>query len=401
MMAGISASLLILAPNIALLLRNFSGFLISYNLWILSVLPAVGLLHRRGKGILKLSDSLIASTSLLLIYTMMGLAIGFDFKQALSPVFLLSYIPLIAIQDLGAETLRAASISFMKRESMKYAVGTMAGFLYQGSVLSTLSLLQSSYNLPARALDLIIYSALLTTILILSGPISTFLFRFVQDLYWGIFPLTASRASLGPAWYGFDSLILFFFLIYFSSLNCTLRGSRLTLFSSRLKRIVKQLIPISSFLIIAILFLSMISLRLQPFVIVSESMKPQFEVGDIVIVSLSHRSPELGEIVLYRGSNGELIAHRVVAISKEGLVTKGDALPTADPDPVKIEQIIGTVRWKIPWIGWITIILRNGASYIYNVAGSLEGRSIFMLLITSAAILILKKGLNGRGAIRK
>ncbi|MEM0112497.1 MAG: signal peptidase I, partial [Fervidicoccaceae archaeon] len=116
----------------------------------------------------------------------------------------------------------------------------------------------------------------------------------------------------------------------------------------------------------------MISLRLQPFVIVSESMKPQFEVGDIVIVSLSHRSPELGEIVLYRGSNGELIAHRVVAISKEGLVTRGDALPTADPDPVKIEQIIGTVRWKIPWIGWITIILRNGASYIYNVAGSLE-----------------------------
>ncbi|MEM0112498.1 MAG: hypothetical protein QXS56_02705 [Fervidicoccaceae archaeon] len=221
MMAGISASLLILAPNIALLLRNFSGFLISYNLWILSVLPAVGLLHRRGKGILKLSDSLIASTSLLLIYTMMGLAIGFDFKQALSPVFLLSYIPLIAIQDLGAETLRAASISFMKRESMKYAVGTMAGFLYQGSVLSTLFLLQSSYNLPARALDLIIYSALLTTILILSGPISTFLFRFVQDLILGdLSPNCFSRFSgTCLVWLRFPHSVLLSHLFLISQLH--------------------------------------------------------------------------------------------------------------------------------------------------------------------------------------
>ena len=63
---------------------------------------------------------------------------------------------------------------------------------------------------------------------------------------------------------------------------------------------------------------------------------------------------------LWSGAPLEPIVHRVIGkynISDTWyFLTKGDANPSADPQPVPESRIIGVVVGRIPYIGWVKII---------------------------------------------
>lgn len=83
-------------------------------------------------------------------------------------------------------------------------------------------------------------------------------------------------------------------------------------------------------------------------VVVSDSMRPTLEKGDLVLIQTISKKPEEGDVILFSGfieldqERRETVIHRVYKVNKDGSVlTKGDAMPRVDPWVVPPEKIIG------------------------------------------------------------
>jgi signal peptidase len=93
----------------------------------------------------------------------------------------------------------------------------------------------------------------------------------------------------------------------------------------------------------------------------SESMTPNIDMGDVVIIDKGY--DDLSQIkegeVLAFNHDGRVIVHRIVKIynanSKYSFQTQGDSNALKDSWIVAEDDIVGVVRWRIPYIGWPTI----------------------------------------------
>jgi signal peptidase len=100
--------------------------------------------------------------------------------------------------------------------------------------------------------------------------------------------------------------------------------------------------------------------RLQARVVLTGSMVPAINSGDIVILDpLKTMVPKLNDIVTYTGRrfDGTAVAsftHRIVGGDLQtGFIVKGDANRAPDVQRVKRADIIGKVVFKIPFLGRI------------------------------------------------
>lgn len=98
-----------------------------------------------------------------------------------------------------------------------------------------------------------------------------------------------------------------------------------------------------------------------PLTVLSESMKPTYTLGDLVVIKPKDAQEiRLGDVITYQVSSGqsELVTHRVIAknSSTDGTVsfiTQGDANKVPDATAIKDVQIHGTVWYRIPMLGWV------------------------------------------------
>ena len=93
-------------------------------------------------------------------------------------------------------------------------------------------------------------------------------------------------------------------------------------------------------------------------VVLSGSMSPVFEAGDVVIVAANKKPAyNKGDVITFKDPEDgkRVITHRVVEVLKEGKQfsyrTKGDANNVADQKPVPASNIIGQQKWRIPYFG--------------------------------------------------
>lgn len=113
-------------------------------------------------------------------------------------------------------------------------------------------------------------------------------------------------------------------------------------------------------------------LRVQhPFLyVVSESMRPTLEVGDLIVVEgvgeLAIRTGRDGDVIAFyqpghHGDPDHIIIHRAVGRTIIGGVwhftTKGDNNPFPDPWKVSPEDIVGRYVLRIPYLGYLFILL--------------------------------------------
>jgi signal peptidase len=118
-------------------------------------------------------------------------------------------------------------------------------------------------------------------------------------------------------------------------------------------------------LLLAVILLNMGFLGFRSMVVISGSMSPTFNVGDIVITrSVPPEELAVGDVIRYR-RNQVNIVHRVLEIEKNNgeivLTTKGDANNTIDrprPEPI---DVIGRSVMRVPKLGWLTIALSQRA----------------------------------------
>lgn len=131
--------------------------------------------------------------------------------------------------------------------------------------------------------------------------------------------------------------------------------------------------------------------------VISESMDPHMKKGDLVIYESPERTPiityeegenlnyhsfiEYGNVIIYNknGDSNDRIIHRAMYWVNEGdpmwkggppapypgYITKGDhnrvidqATSISQYKPIKEEWIVGVSLWRIPWLGYPTMILK-------------------------------------------
>lgn len=100
-----------------------------------------------------------------------------------------------------------------------------------------------------------------------------------------------------------------------------------------------------------------------PSVIVSGSMIPVIQVGDVIIIKkVPAAEVQTGDIIQFKTEKIR-VAHRVIDIKNQQnqklLITKGDNNRSADTDPVLPEQVVGRVIAIIPKVGWPSMILHS------------------------------------------
>ncbi len=121
----------------------------------------------------------------------------------------------------------------------------------------------------------------------------------------------------------------------------------------------------------------------------SGSMEPVLHVGDVILMEPADpHDIQVGDVIIfYKPGTNQLIVHRVVRKTQQGLYTRGDANPGIDPwSPVPYDAVVG--KWtglKIPsWlgIGYLSLFL-SGEIYppygLLLLIGLVIANVVFML----------------------
>jgi signal peptidase I len=77
-------------------------------------------------------------------------------------------------------------------------------------------------------------------------------------------------------------------------------------------------------------------------VVMSNSMVPEFQRGDMILEQSIDKTPQLGDIITFNTENRYAESHRVVGITSQGYIkTKGDNSPIADDYQTTQKDVIG------------------------------------------------------------
>jgi len=119
-------------------------------------------------------------------------------------------------------------------------------------------------------------------------------------------------------------------------------------------------------------------------VVLSGSMEPAFQRGDLLFLYMSSAPIRVGEIVVFKLEGRDIpIVHRVLKVherhdGKVELLTKGDNNPVDDrglyPSGqlwLNREHIIGRAKGFLPYVGMVTIIMNDYPYLKYLLIGIL------------------------------
>ncbi|XP_050271896.1 uncharacterized protein LOC126715364 isoform X1 [Quercus robur] len=127
-------------------------------------------------------------------------------------------------------------------------------------------------------------------------------------------------------------------------------------------------------------------------VVLSESMEPGFQRGDILFLHMSKDPLRAGEIVVFNVDGHDIpIVHRVIKVHERQdtgevyILTKGDNNPKDDrvlyaqgQRWVQRHHVMGRAVGFLPYVGWMTIIMTEKPIIKYIIIGALG-----LLVITS------------------
>lgn len=127
-------------------------------------------------------------------------------------------------------------------------------------------------------------------------------------------------------------------------------------------------------------------------VVISDSMNPTLEKGDLVLVQKIIVEPKVGDIITFKVPEIELpITHRIASISGNEIRVKGDANPNEDSWRITNKNIIG----KIVFISEKPAIIRGVGKY-FLLDASQVGKTYGLEF---NAISNLMQGIKFSGAI--
>lgn len=103
-------------------------------------------------------------------------------------------------------------------------------------------------------------------------------------------------------------------------------------------------------------------LPIAPSAVVTGSMEPDIEPGDLVVIDKTAcASLAVGDVIQFK-RDGVAVLHRIAEITQSEdeqivFITKGDANNAPDSQPVSTDDVIGRYLFRIPKVGYIPIWL--------------------------------------------
>ena len=154
------------------------------------------------------------------------------------------------------------------------------------------------------------------------------------------------------------------------------------------------------FILLAVALAGVRLLGYTPYAVLSPSMTPNYQVGDLVYVDKTE--PDQigdGDVITFVANEDLLVVtHRVVEADRENrwFVTKGDANDTQDSAPVLYENVLGSVRFSLPKLGYVSMYLSTQTGKYVGIA---TGAGLLLLLLLPELIRPekSKNGRNGGG----
>ena len=314
--------------------------------------------HKRDVLLLMIVSSLLY----LVIYYLSGLY--FEFGSTLiklSLETLLRYILPIAATILLSEYVRAVLLGQQNRlvTLIIYFVGVISEVLIAGGVVG----IDSSYEL-ADFIGITLLPAITANLLYnytskRYGMLPNLVYRIILTLYYYLIPFVPNAPPILTA---FALLLLPLLVLTFIDAMYEKKVKRAKERRSRLSFVF----PV---VVIAILsaFTMLVScqFRYGILVIASPSMADEINVGDAVVFEDFEDYGEVKEndIIVFTKDGKTRYVHRVIAVNtingQKQYTTKGDANENPEPGFVTDGQIVGVVHFKVLYIGYPSLWLRE------------------------------------------
>lgn len=152
-----------------------------------------------------------------------------------------------------------------------------------------------------------------------------------------------------------------------------------------MKRITSILIDIIfySFLAILVAGLILFALGIKPYITMSGSMEPEIHTGSVCFVDTkaTYTEIQVGEVIAFEASTGGLVTHRVIAITNEGMETKGDSNDVTDGVSTTPANFRGKTLFSIPYVGYVIKALQKP---LYIAIGCIVLLGIFLFYVVDA-----------------
>lgn len=151
--------------------------------------------------------------------------------------------------------------------------------------------------------------------------------------------------------------------------------------------------------LLAVAFVGVRVVGLQPFTVLSGSMEPTYHTGSLIYVkSVEPQDVRVGDPITFVLNEDLVVAtHRVIEIDAENerFYTKGDANESADGSPVHFNNLIGVPVFTIPLLGYVANFVTNPPGMYIALAG------VAVLLLLTFVPDLIKKVDSGRDTSAK
>jgi signal peptidase len=109
------------------------------------------------------------------------------------------------------------------------------------------------------------------------------------------------------------------------------------------------------------------------------SMEPAIPVGSVVVIKpVDPETLKIGDIICFTLTEPTSITHRIINITDQGFITKGDANEDPDQWIVKKGNVIGKVIFTIPFIGYLGYFVKTPIGFI------------LLILLPASVIIIME-----------
>lgn len=151
-----------------------------------------------------------------------------------------------------------------------------------------------------------------------------------------------------------------------------------------MKKIIKTIYSAFLYFICgaAVISLLLFFSGIRPYVVMTPSMEPEFEVGSLCIVNHNEKYENIkkDDVIIFKLSDTAYVTHRAVEITDDGIITQGDNNKIVDEKKVTSQNYCGKVIFNIPKIGYVF-------DYVKSPYGIICLISVLILLISFDLIL--------------
>lgn len=156
------------------------------------------------------------------------------------------------------------------------------------------------------------------------------------------------------------------------------KGGAGMILRGKMKKIVRIVLDLITWILVAAVvgYLVLLLTGHELYVVKSGSMEPAIHTGSVCVVNTNadYDDMKVGDIIAFKSGKAK-VTHRVKAVTKEGIETKGDANEDSDGIAVNPENFLGETIYSVPYIGYVLVEL-----------STVRGK---IILITAIAALVL------------